>query len=196
MQIIHLGVKESVMMQQTILSLGAIALLGPLLLMSPSRSQVIPPPPPLPPPPSINPLPSSPASSAPQSVPVCTPLKVVGGIGTSVTKAVSPPAPGLFSRNNWNTDFTVPNGANFSKYIANLNALSSTGRNFKVQMNLKYPNGTNGQEFDSWVLLAGGQSQQFTARPRVDMQPFQINMVVGGLDAMNTEYTLTVSGCN
>lgn len=90
----------------------------------------------------------------------------------------------------------MPNGANFSKYIATLNALSSTGRNFKVQMNLKYPNGTIGQEFDSWVFLAGGQSQQFTARPRVDMQPFQINMVVGGLDAMNTEYTLTVSGCN
>jgi hypothetical protein len=174
---------------------GAIALLSALVTGSALTAQTIPPAPPLPPPPPIK-LPTTLPGTAPQAVPVCTPLKVVGGVGTSVTKAVSPPAPGLFSRNNWNTDFSVPNGATFTKYIADLKVLSSTGRNFKVQMNLKYPNGTVGQEFDSWVMLAGGQSQQFTARPRVDMQPFQINMVVGGLDAMNTEYTLTVSGCN
>jgi hypothetical protein len=117
----------------------------------------------------------------------CKPLQVVDGTGTSVTKKVQ--------RKNWNTDFAVPNSASFSSYVATLKALAGNGKTFKVKMNLKYPNGTVDEAFSGDVLLAAGQSEQFTARPRVGSQPYQVNMVVGGLDAITIGYSLSVVGC-
>jgi hypothetical protein len=125
----------------------------------------------------------------------CKPLKVVDGTGTSVRKKVSAARPGLLSRTNWNTDFAVPNGAKFSRYIATLKALSGNGKTFKVRVNLKYPNGTVDEVFNGSVLLASDQSDQFTGRPRVGSQPYQVNVVVGGIDAFNTAYQLSVMGC-
>jgi hypothetical protein len=125
----------------------------------------------------------------------CIPLKVVDGTGTSLRKKVSAATPGLVTRRNWNTDFAVPNNARFSRYVATLKALSGNGKNFKVQMNLKYPNGTVDETFNGSVLLASDQSDQFTGRPHVGAQPYQINMVVGGIDAFNTAYSLSVVGC-
>lgn len=117
----------------------------------------------------------------------CTPLKVVDGTGTSVRKKVQ--------RRNSNTDFAVPNNARFSRYVATLKALAGNGKTFKVKMNLKYPNGTFDEAFSGSVLLASDQSDQFTGSPRVGSQPYQVNMVVGGLDALTTGYSLSVVGC-
>jgi hypothetical protein len=117
----------------------------------------------------------------------CKPLKVVDGTGTSVRKKVE--------RKNWNTDFAVPNNARFSRYVATLKALAGNGKTFKVKMNLKYPDGTVDEAFSGSVLLAADQSDQFTASPRVGAQPYQVNMVVGGLDALTTGYSLSVVGC-
>jgi hypothetical protein len=53
----------------------------------------------------------------------CTPLSLVGGQGSEVTKTVSGPTlPGPFGikikRNNWNTDWAVPGGRKFSRFVA------------------------------------------------------------------------------
>ena len=89
----------------------------------------------------------------------------------------------------------MPNNAHFSRYVATLKALAGNGKTFKVKMNLKYPNGTVDEAFSGTVLLAADQSDQFTGSSRVGSQPYQVNMVVGGLDALTTGYSLSVVGC-
>ncbi|MGL5032269.1 MAG: hypothetical protein ACRC6M_00535 [Microcystaceae cyanobacterium] len=50
------------------------------------------------------------------------------------------------TRNNWNTDWAVPNNANFSRYIATIT--SNDGGPFNIKMYLKYSDQTASEFFN------------------------------------------------
>jgi hypothetical protein len=126
----------------------------------------------------------------------CIPLQVVEGYQdqTVVQKNVSP-ASALFVQSNWNTDFIVPPNRSFRSFVGKVQATDGLGRSFDLQMNLKYANGSVTQAYNATVPLKANQSQTMTGYPQTNMQPYQVNMVVGGVDALNTNYVLTVNAC-
>jgi hypothetical protein len=141
------------------------------------------------------PLPALPAN--------CRPLPLVGGQGSEVTKTSSAPgvrvplpgpAPSVGLRNNWNTDWFVPSGKAFRKYRVVF--MPRDNVQFSVNMTLKYPDETTDQFYRE-------PGRQFTANkpliietsPRVDLQPFQVNTNIGGLQSVGSRYTVAVSGC-
>ncbi|WP_126147114.1 hypothetical protein [Synechococcus elongatus] len=124
----------------------------------------------------------------------CTPLAVVGGAGTSVTKTVTPGGAGPFFRDNWDTDFAVPTDATFRRYVATIRSLSAS-TTYQASLNLKYSNGTADQTFKGSFALPRNGSQELVGQPRRDSQPFQVNVNLGGLKAVGSTYTLTVAGC-
>lgn len=134
------------------------------------------------------------AGSIPLNAEICTPLRVVGGEGTEITKTVSPPGI-VLTKSNWNTDFAVPSNTAFPKYIAIVRSESSKTSNLPVEMFLKYSNGTFDKTFDGTVELLSGQSKEIIASPRLDRQPYQINLKVGGITSQGFSYTLSVLGC-
>nr|WP_228383133.1 hypothetical protein [Synechococcus elongatus] len=124
-------------------------------------------------------IPSSPALLAQAN---CTPLQVVGGSGTSVTKTVTPGGAGPFFRDNWNTDFAVPADATFRRYVARVQSTSGN-TTYQAGLNLKYSNGTVDQSFSGSLYLPSNLSKELTGLPRRDSQPFQVNVNLGGIDA-------------
>lgn len=138
--------------------------------------------------------------SLPVSAETCTPLNVVGGEGTEVTKRVSAPSLpigpfGLGFRNNWNTDFAVPNNASFKKYIVTIKSESTAAANFPVSMFLKYSDDTADETYKGNVELSPGQSRELSASPRIGEQPYQVNLNIGSLGSKGFTYTLSVRAC-
>lgn len=133
----------------------------------------------------------------------CKPLPLVGGDGSEVTKTASVPglrvplpgpAPSVGIRNNWNTDWFVISGQPFRMYRVTFMPHSDT--EYSVNMTLKYPDNTLDQFFRE-------QRKRFTANkplivevaPRTDLQPFQVNTNIGGLQSVGARYTVAVAGC-
>lgn len=153
---------------------------------------------------------TKPAAEAPANDPPlpplpknCRPLPLVGGQGSEVTKTASipgvrvplpGPAPSVGVRNNWNTDWFVPSGQPFRKYRVVF--MPRNTAQYSVNMTLKYPDETNDQ-------FHREPGKQFTANkpliietsPRMDLQPFQVNTNIGGLQSVGSRYTVAVSGC-
>jgi hypothetical protein len=124
----------------------------------------------------------------------CTPLRVVGGKGIEVTKRVSTPG-ALIIKDNWNTDFSVPSNNQFRRYVAILKSKSDKEANFGVLMFLKYNNGTTDRTFDENIELLPGKTQEISASPRLNEQPYQVNINVGGIESVGFSYTLSVVAC-
>jgi hypothetical protein len=127
--------------------------------------------------------------------PMCAPFKVVGGAGNSVSKQVSQPNMTQLVRSNWDTDFAVPTRESFKRFVVTLKSESSAKAPFQVQINLKYSDRTVDNAFDSKVELDPGKSKVITVMPRINNQPYQVNVNVGGTDAIGYGYNLSVSGC-
>lgn len=135
-------------------------------------------------------------SSSAIGAPVCTPLKVVGGGGTTVSKKISPPgAPlpyGQKLRNNWNTDFVVASPA--TSFVADIVA-KNLGK-YKIVMYLKYADNTADKVFEQEVSLQDNQTYTVQGRPRrANLTPYQVNLFIGGIPVVGNSYTATVSGC-
>lgn len=122
----------------------------------------------------------------------CRPLAVVGGNGTVVEKKITPGGT-LFTNDNWNTDFAVPSGRNFNLYTATITAKDNA--NYAIKLFLKYSNNTTDKFYDQTTPLKKGKPLVISGEPRARESPYQINVLVGGLEAIGTEYSLTVSGC-
>jgi hypothetical protein len=122
----------------------------------------------------------------------CTPLQVVGGSGTQVEKKITPGGT-LLTNDNWNTDFAVPSGANFNRYVAAITPKDNA--NYSIKLFLKYSNNTVDKFYDQTAPLKKGKLLLISGEPRARESPYQINVLVGGLEAIGTEYSLTVSGC-
>ncbi len=133
----------------------------------------------------------------------CKPLPLVGGDGSAVTKTASVPglrvplpgpAPSIGVRNNWNTDWFVPSGQVFRQYRVIF--MPHSDAEFSVNMTLKYPD----ESIDQFYKERG---RQFPANkvvvvntePRTDLQPFQVNTNIGGLQSVGARYTVAVAGC-
>lgn len=130
----------------------------------------------------------------------CTPIPVVGGEGSTVTKTVSEPTiPTLFgvdiTRNNWNTDWAVPSENNtFRRYLVEVS--SNDGGSFDIKMYLKYSDQTADLFFNKQgVNIASNQPLKIEASPRPDAQPYQVNLFIGGVESLGKTYTATVMGC-
>lgn len=137
--------------------------------------------------------------TAPAQADSCVPLRVVGGEGTQVRKEVSVPGT-IGSRSNWNTDFEVPGGTYFSRYQVNI--WSVKDNDYDVKVFLKYSDDTADNSYDRSnfpipsVEKTGGQpSLKISAQPRRGEQPFQVNALVGGTNAVGSNYTVAAYGC-
>ena len=123
----------------------------------------------------------------------CSALNLIGGTGTEVKKTVSPMGT-LVSNNNWNTDFAIPSGSTFNRYVATI--VPENNANYDVKMNLKYSdNSTGGAYRKDNVAVKVGQPLRMVGTPRANSDPFQVNVFVGGISAIGNTYTVSVMGC-
>ncbi len=136
----------------------------------------------------------------------CTPLEVVGAAegategarlnrsATTVKKSISPT--GTFvTANNWNTDFAIPSGTEFTRYVATITP-DSDGQ-YDIQLNLKYSDQTAVKAYNqSAKSLGKGKTYTFDAKPRgLKDQPYQVNVYFGGPVSTGKSYTLKVGAC-
>lgn len=97
-------------------------------------------------------------------------------------------------RNNWDTDFVVPPGTRFTRYIATIT--SETPENYNIIFNFKFADNTARQVFRrDGVRLVGGVPFQIIGEPPTgSKQPIQINTNISG--RQNATYRVSVSGCS
>ncbi len=143
------------------------------------------------------------ALASPGHAETCVPIPLVGGQGNSVTKTVAvptiPAGPlGMLginiTRNNWNTDWAVPGGTVFKRFVMTVTSAESTP--FDIRMFLKYSDQTATELFNQ---------QGFVFKPKTPLeivgnatakdQPYQVNLFVNGLDSLGKTYTATLVGC-
>lgn len=124
----------------------------------------------------------------------CTAFRPLGSNSYEVRKSVSSTGvtPGV--RNNWDTDFIVPGGTRFTRYIATIT--SETPENYNIIINFRFPDQTARQVFrrDGVRLVGGVPFQIIGDPPATSVQPFQINVNVSG--RQGATYRLGVSGCS
>jgi hypothetical protein len=124
----------------------------------------------------------------------CTPLNVVDGEGTEITKIVSPIGTLVFVHTNWDTDFAVPGNINFRSFVVTL--LPEEGEIYDIDVNYKYSDGTADNIYHvSGAVLTEGEPLRVSATDRTDDVPYQVNVRVGGPVAEGNRYTLSVQGC-
>lgn len=124
---------------------------------------------------------------------VCRPLKLIGGEGTRVKKTVSPIST-LITNNNWNTDFAVPGGVPFSRYVATI--VPENNANYDLKLNLKYSDNTSSEFYNqNNVAVKVRKPINMTAETGTQSEPYQINVFVGGISAIGNTYTVSVLGC-
>lgn len=124
---------------------------------------------------------------------VCTPLAVVGANRSQIEKKVSVPGAGPIARDNWNTDFSVAGNRAYSTYVATITP--KNGGVYSVAMNLKYPNDSVDKVFDEKITLKEGQLFRIRGSSRISGKPYQINLSVGGVEAVGNSYIASVAGC-
>lgn len=128
----------------------------------------------------------------PATAQVCVPMRVVEGASTQVQKQVSPPNTGV-TRSNWNTDFAVPTNRHYSRFVATV--FPQNGGEYRVQLALKYPDNSVDTAYDRTIRLGEKRSVSFTAIPRSEPDPYQLNVSVGGVRAVGNRYTVRASAC-
>jgi hypothetical protein len=129
----------------------------------------------------------------------CTPLNLLGGTGSEVTKSVSQPTiPGPFgikiTRNNWNTDWAVPGGSNFQRFVTTVSVPKEAS--FDIRLFLKYSDQTNEEFFNTnGVWIEPGKPLTIEARVRKGDQPFLVNLFANGIQHMGNTYTASTVAC-
>lgn len=132
-------------------------------------------------------------SGLPAQAETCRPLKVIGADGTSVKKTVSPIST-LVTNNNWNTDFAVPGGVNFNRYVATI--IPENNANYDLKFILKYSDKTSSEFYDKAnVPVKVKKPVTMVGEPRSQSEPYQANVFVGGISAIGNTYTVSVAAC-
>jgi hypothetical protein len=131
--------------------------------------------------------------ASPTYAETCEPLNVVGADGISVKKTVSPFST-LVTNNNWNTDFAVPSDRSYNRYVATI--VPENNANYDIELNLKYSDNSSGGAYKKDnVAVKVGQPLRLVGVPRSRRDPFQVNVFIGGLNAIGNTYTVSVDGC-
>ncbi|RPH90730.1 MAG: hypothetical protein EHM73_05555 [Chroococcales cyanobacterium metabat2.561] len=139
------------------------------------------------------------SSHLPVAAQNCRPLSLLGGEGSEVTKTVSQPTvPGPFgvtiTRNNWNTDWAVPGGRSFQRFIVTVSVPRAAS--FDIRLFLKYSDQTNEEFFNTnGVRIEPDKPLTITATVRANDQPFLVNLFVNGIQHIGNTYTASVVGC-
>lgn len=123
----------------------------------------------------------------------CYPLNVIGDTGTIVKKTVSPFST-LVTGNNWNTDFAVPSDLSFNSYEATI--VPENNANYDVELNLKYRDRSSVRSYKKDnVAVKVGQPLKLIGIPQSSGNPSQVNVFVGGLNAIGNVYSVSIEGC-
>ena len=132
--------------------------------------------------------------SSPSKAESCIPLSLIGGKGHEVEKIVTIPAiPGFFAH-NWNTDWSIPNHTLFRNYKAVV--VSEDGGTFDVKMYLKYSDETADPFYEqNNVEIVASEPLKIEITSRRREQPYQINLLVGGIQASGHKYRASVYAC-
>jgi hypothetical protein len=129
----------------------------------------------------------------------CTPLNLLGGQGSKVTKSVSQPTfPGPFgikiTRNNWNTDWAIPGGGNFQRFATTISV--PAGASFDIRLFVKYSDQTNEEFFNTnGVRIEPGKPLTIESRVREGDLPFLVNLFVNGVQHIGNTYTASTVAC-
>ncbi|MEO1590493.1 MAG: hypothetical protein AAFU71_04275 [Cyanobacteria bacterium J06632_22] len=139
-------------------------------------------------------LSSLPGAISPAPAQTCAPLEVVGGEGTEVTKLVSPIGTFIFINTNWDTDFAVPGNTNYTSFVVTM--LPEDGEVYDIDVYYKYSDGTADQVYSvPGAVLTEGEALIISEPDRVNDNPFQVNVRVGGAASEGNRYTISVQGC-
>lgn len=125
------------------------------------------------------------------------PLGAVGEEGNEVAKEISAPSIPLgvaTIRSNWNTDWAVPGGEYFEEFVVAL-IPETTGR-FKLETSLRYGDGTEDEVFEPEPQeLVANEPLYIRTHPRTTLQPYQVNLRVGGVRSGGYLYRAATFGC-
>lgn len=133
------------------------------------------------------------ATTSPASAQSCAALNLVGAPGTQVEKTVSVPGASVLVRNNWHTDFAIPADRSYNAFVGTVTPKNSGI--YSVQMALKYPNETADTVFNEKLELKEGQPFRIRGTARRNAQPYQVNLVVGGVEAVGNSYVAAAAAC-
>lgn len=124
----------------------------------------------------------------------CVAFRPMGSQTYEVRKTVSSTGVTPGFRNNWDTDFVVPPGTRFTRYIATIT--SDTPENYNIIFNFRFADNTARQVFRrDGVRLVGGVPFQIIGEPPAGAkQPIQINTNISG--RQGATYRVSVSGCS
>ncbi|MDX2228159.1 MAG: hypothetical protein NW220_00885 [Leptolyngbyaceae cyanobacterium bins.349] len=124
----------------------------------------------------------------------CVAFRPLGSNTYEVRKSVSSTGVTPGTRNNWDTDFVVPPGTRFTRYIATVT--SETPENYNIIINFRFADNTARQVFRrDGVRLVGGVPFQIIGEPPTGAnQPVQINTNISG--RQGATYRVSVSGCS
>ncbi len=124
----------------------------------------------------------------------CVAFRPMGSQTYEVRKTVSATGVTPGFRNNWDTDFVVPPGTRFTRYIATIT--SDTPENYNIIFNFRFADNTARQVFRrDGVRLVGGVPFQIIGEPPPGAkQPIQINTNISG--RQGATYRVSVSGCS
>ncbi|NJL49700.1 MAG: hypothetical protein HC929_22545 [Leptolyngbyaceae cyanobacterium SM2_5_2] len=97
----------------------------------------------------------------------------------------------VVTRNNWHTDWLVPNNRQFSYFVAIITA-ENTGP-YQMDIHLRLPQGGSEPAFTGRADVTAGTSYVIPFQSPTGRQPSVINTRVGGVNG--NFYTLSVAGC-
>ncbi len=97
----------------------------------------------------------------------------------------------LITQGNWNTDFLVPAGQEFSYFVAILTPEHNAP--FHMTPSMRFSNGSTESLFRLQADLTAGETYSVPFQSATGRQPAVINMRVGGVNG--NFYTIAVAGC-
>ncbi|MEO0867704.1 MAG: hypothetical protein AAFY17_04490, partial [Cyanobacteria bacterium J06642_11] len=128
------------------------------------------------------------------------PLPLVGGEGSEVEKTprnpplpVPGPIPGLRIRDNFNTDWEIPGGTAYEKFIVVV--VPEESDDYDVEMSLKYGDDSRDRIYNEGdIELTAGDPIVVVVEPRPSLHPYQVNVRVGD-ESIGNRYRATAIGC-
>ena len=131
--------------------------------------------------------------SLPVKAQSCIPLLVVDGEHNQIIKTISPPGT-LVTDDNWDTSWSIPNDREFRRFF--LLFIPSDSSQYHLEVNLAYENNSTDQfYYQNDVNLIADQNLSVLITPQSNQEPMQVNLMVGGLQAIGSSYSASVVGC-
>ena len=133
--------------------------------------------------------------STPTFAQECVSLSVVGSQDTEVTQRVYSEGsfiPGVSGQNNAN--WSVPQDQHFNKFLFTL--IPQSNGSFDITIAFEYSDDSLDERFEEENKpLSAGEPFEILVDTVDDKQPVQVQMYIGGQEAVGREYTVSAKGC-